>query len=416
MTKEFSKKRVALKLMALIPLLVVCTLFFNNEIVAKEIEKEPRFIRGMPVMDSSVNEPLLTISKNRSADENIIAVKRFQDGVTDEMVAEYNIWAKNLNGSIKNNERITIRKKELDRMKYIYKNLSSSQLETAEKFPQINIPPPPEVPEVMNDEESDIPSPPTPEEPESIIDYEERIQEENERAIQKQEAAEIAMMEAVENIHHLEEQAQIMAEKALDEAEEQRVVAMEVATLARMRAEEQRAIAMEESALAREQSIELAALARIRAEERAYAVSAKALEQSKYAEKKARKAARRNAEIKRKYHREAKKSAEIAREAAMAASKDAHSAMMNAKKEAMKARKEAHKAAVAARKEAMRSRPKPASPIEFVKKMEERGNAEFYYKGKRISYKEAKRLMNTSNNLSINAKTKNGKTIIKIKN
>ena len=166
MTKEFSKKRAMIKLATVVPVLVLCILFFNNEIVAKEVEKPIDEITNQEFDLNTQKESSITVLKGKeesnSLNKNSNAI---QDGVTKEMMEEYNAWAKDLNFKIKNNKQITIRKNELNRMQYIYRNMTSDQQKRVAKYPDIDIPPPPPVPDapkVKKGEKSGIPPPPPP--------------------------------------------------------------------------------------------------------------------------------------------------------------------------------------------------------------------------------------------------------------
>ncbi|WP_299434950.1 M56 family metallopeptidase [uncultured Aquimarina sp.] len=165
MTKEFSKKRTMLKLVTLAPVLSLCVLFFNNEIVAKEVELP---LDEITYPDVEVLNPLekssIIVLKDKeeysSLDENL---NSFQEGVTEEMVKEYNVWAKDLHAKIKGNKPIIVEESEIYRMINIYRSMTAEQRKGSEKFPDIPPPPPvPEAPKVMKGQKSDIPPPPPP--------------------------------------------------------------------------------------------------------------------------------------------------------------------------------------------------------------------------------------------------------------
>ncbi|GAA0712016.1 hypothetical protein GCM10009430_02010 [Aquimarina litoralis] len=188
MTKTFSKKRTALKLFSMILVFSMCILFFNNKIVAKE--REVVFLEDAPLLDTPIpikqsksvniddelkkinNENInyLKPSTIKNTSEKIAMTihkssekKEIQDGVTEEMVKEYNVWAKDLNSKIKGNKPIDITQSNIYRMIYIYRNMTSEQRERSEQFPDIPPPPPaPEAPRVQKGEKSDIPPPPPP--------------------------------------------------------------------------------------------------------------------------------------------------------------------------------------------------------------------------------------------------------------
>ncbi|MDY8134840.1 M56 family metallopeptidase [Aquimarina sp. 2201CG5-10] len=163
MTKEFSRKRAIFKLLASAPVLLVCILFFNYEIIAKErIAGDD--ITNLKILESSVEEiPVINVLKEEPVSSKELKVSytlQEQDGVSKKMLNKYNAWAKDLNNRIKNNKQITIYSDDIDQMKAIYDAMSSKQREKAEKFP--DIPPPPPAPEVRKGERSNIPPPPPP--------------------------------------------------------------------------------------------------------------------------------------------------------------------------------------------------------------------------------------------------------------
>ncbi len=378
MTKEFSKKRVTLKLMALVPLLVVCLLFFNNEIVAKEVTITPTETTYLKKASLVLQDE----EKNNSIDES---QQTIQDGVTVTELEEYNRWATEFKRKQKEEKGFTVSSNEVEKMRTIYLAMTSAQKKQTEKFPEILPPRPAKVSKVNKLEKRIIPTPPSaPEPPKDVPDVRDidiNIEEEVETRIEEMMA--------------IREEAQIREMEAMKEAELQRDIAMEEAELAQ-----------EEANIHAEL---LARKANRKTEIKSKRTAIKAqLEPRKAAAKAARDA--RRAEI------EAKRAAIKAQlEPRKAAIEAKRRAVMDARKEAIKAHQEAYKVAMIARKEAIRSRPKPVPHSELIRKMDTDGT-EFYYKGKRISYKEAKRIMETSNNLSINTKTKNGKTKVKIKN
>ena len=81
-----------------------------------------------------------------------------QKGATKEQIAEYNALAKKYNAQ-PINERI-IKKKEIERLEYIYKLMTDKQKKKAESFPEC--PPPPPAPKAIKGEASNIPPPPAP--------------------------------------------------------------------------------------------------------------------------------------------------------------------------------------------------------------------------------------------------------------
>ncbi len=421
MTKEFSKKRTMLKLITLVPVLSLCVLFFNNEIVAKEVERPlDEIIYPDAEEFNTLEKPSIIVLKNveKTTASEITIQNSFQEGVTEEMVKEYNIWAKDLNSKINGNKQITIRKSDIDRMKYIYKNMTSDQRKGAEQFP--DIPPPPPAPKVMKGEKSDIPPPPPPSEAPKVkkgeksnippppsppapieenapnhVSIKENWTKEEKAHLKEQVQNELARERAeVER-----GRAEIEREEAIlrgEEAEKQQELASELAML---NAEEARRAAEN----AREIAMEASQEARLRARNQSRESMREAKMQTSKAEKEMRKA-----------EMEARKNA---MEVELEARKAMRKAEMQARKAEMEARKSARQVEMEARKaelQAMRVA-RNHSPDKLIERMA-KNDADFYYNGKQISAKEALKLVEDSNkNLSIDASTKNGKSKVKLK-
>ncbi|WGD35490.1 M56 family metallopeptidase [Olleya sp. YS] len=111
-----------------------------------------------------------------------------QDGATKKQIAEYNALAKKYNSMSK--DKMIIKSKDVERLKYLYNVMSAKQREKAEPFP--NFPEPPKAPKhkkVIKGEDSSIPPlPPPPPAPE--------VPEENTTERNKKLAAARANMEA----------------------------------------------------------------------------------------------------------------------------------------------------------------------------------------------------------------------------
>ncbi|WP_378179095.1 M56 family metallopeptidase [Aquimarina sp. SS2-1] len=165
MTKEFSKKRAMLKLITLAPILSLCVLFFNNEIVAKEVERPMEEVMFPDIEElNTLEKSSIIVLKDKEESSSLNQKQNsVQEGVTKEMVKEYNVWAKDLHAKIKGNKPITISESEIYRMINIYRNMTTEQRKGSEQFPDIPPPPPvPEAPKVKKGEKSDIPPPPPP--------------------------------------------------------------------------------------------------------------------------------------------------------------------------------------------------------------------------------------------------------------
>ncbi|WP_417799669.1 M56 family metallopeptidase [Tenacibaculum sp.] len=64
-------------------------------------------------------------------------------------------------------------------------------------------------------------------------------------------------------------------------------------------------------------------------------------------------------------------------------------------------------------KKGMRTPPEPISPLEYIKKHKD-NNSEYYYNGKKISYKKALKLLKSNNSINLHNWNKNGKAIFKL--
>ncbi|WP_109302405.1 M56 family metallopeptidase [Aquimarina sp. AU474] len=408
MTKEFSKKRVTLKLLAVVPTLLLCLLFFNNEIIAQE-KNNWRYSKTNSSQDKEIeirikNEQIRVNGSSVTLDNLSNTIDTITQEWEDSELTGFNFDVKLQNVDQKFVDKIN----EVYRSTRLYKANPDGHDLVPPKPPMppspkvikgepSNIPPP--APKVRKGEKSTIPTPP------KAPSYEESEREEMMEAIQ--EERETLAMEAMEQAEVAREEAEIMRERSQS---------------AKQRANQ----------LAREAVREQVEKTRIQAEEHAQIASLKAIEQSMLAHERTLEIQKRSAKNKKENRKElleelkvAHKAAAEARKAAVKSQQKARRVQSEARKEAMKVQLEARKAAMMAQQEARKAamvaqreafRSKAYSRGEFIKKMDDKG-AEFYYKGKRISSEEARRLINdATENLSINSKTKNGKTVVKIKN
>lgn len=130
MKTHTSKKSFWIKCLLILPLVSLLLFSFSSQ---EEVEKENTLIESITI----------------------------QEDATKKQIVEYNTLAKKYN--FQNGERIIIKKKELERLNYLYDLMSKSQKKSAEPFP--NFPPPPPSPKVikgLNDTDSSIPPPPAP--------------------------------------------------------------------------------------------------------------------------------------------------------------------------------------------------------------------------------------------------------------
>ncbi|SEL60419.1 Signal transducer regulating beta-lactamase production, contains metallopeptidase domain [Aquimarina amphilecti] len=431
MTKEFSKKRMVIKLVTLVPVLSLCILFFNNEIVAKEVVRSIDEITYPDIVNSDPEtEPAITVLKDEKNEKNASLKtfeNSFQEGVTEEMVKEYNIWAKDLNSKIKGNKPINIKQSDIYRMINIYKNMTSDQRKGAEQFPDIPPPPPvPESPKVMKGEKSNIPPPPPPPAPEvkkgekSDIPPPPPPKEKEYKNNKSTKSENVKTEDGYAEILLSEDEDWTEEEKSVLKAQVQRELARERAELAREKAEIRREEAMlraEESRMGQEIAMLSQEEAR-QVAENARVIAMEATQESRLKEVKARKKAEIQA---RKAEKEMRMAEMEARKNAQKAELEARKAMRKAEMNARKAEMEAEKKMRRAEMNAMRAEQRAArmaennTPNKLIERMA-KNDADFYYNGKQISAKEALKLVEDSNNkLSIDASTKNGKSKVKLK-
>ncbi|WP_440122703.1 M56 family metallopeptidase [Tenacibaculum sp. Ill] len=64
-------------------------------------------------------------------------------------------------------------------------------------------------------------------------------------------------------------------------------------------------------------------------------------------------------------------------------------------------------------KKGMRTPPEPISPLEYIKKHKD-NNSEYYYNGKKISYKKTIKLLESDNSINLHNWNKNGKAVFKL--
>ncbi|MHA7058778.1 M56 family metallopeptidase [Aquimarina sp. M1] len=457
MTKEFSKKRTVLKLTGLLPIVLLCILFFNNEIVAKEVVIPLDEITNQEENPTIRQKPSVTVLKDKEESNSLNeSPNTLQDGVTKEMIEEYNTWAKDLGAKIKGNKPIRVRQSEIYRMINIYKNMTSDQRKGAEEFPDIpppppvpesqkvhkgeknDIPPPPppsKAPKVKKGQKSDIPPPPPPAPKEkksknekskkskkiktkdgyTLLSEKEDWTEEEKSYLKERvynelerERAEIEREEARMEQEITAGNAMLSSEERREVAEKARVIAMETAN--RVRGDHRnREIARENARISRE------------AAEKGRVIALEASQEARIRAEKAMK----SAEIKaRNAEKEMRSAEELARKEAIKSELQSRKAMRAAEMQHRKAEKEARKAEMEARKAEMNARKaeyrvrqmaEDHKPEKIIEHMAQK-DADFYYNEKQISAREALKLVEDSNNtLSIDASTKNGKSKVIIK-
>lgn len=208
MKTHTSKKAVLLRSLLLLPLLALLLLGFSetklievdssessktinqasyqemsryNEL-AKKYNAVPIEKRKIPLSDLKVLE---TVFRKMSANQKAGAQpfpeclpQNSQDGASRKLMAEYNALAKKYNTMLSSSKSIQIKKKDVDRLEYIYGLMSDKQKADAEPFP--DFPPMPDTPaapkapktakapKVKKSEKSNIPPPPSPTAPEPV--------------------------------------------------------------------------------------------------------------------------------------------------------------------------------------------------------------------------------------------------------
>ncbi len=138
MKKQTSKKSIILRSTLIIPLLALLFYSFSERQI---VEKE-------------------------SANTNLSILQHSpQEGATAEEILEYNTLAKKYNAITKSGH-IIIKKKEVDRMSYLYSIMTKKERKNTEPYPTIPpMPEPPTTPKVKKGEISNIPPPPAPKSP-----------------------------------------------------------------------------------------------------------------------------------------------------------------------------------------------------------------------------------------------------------
>jgi len=461
MTKEFSKKRTTFKLMAILPVITIAILLFNNEIVAKEVKQPFEEIGNLEMSDSDIEEEPFVMVVKEEGESSKSNQSYFQDGVSEEKIKEYNTWVKKFRVQQKQKKGFTVSVDEVENIRGIYLAMTPAQKNQAEKFPDTLIPPPslptpPKAPKVEVGEKSDIPSPPPPAPPSppkekngskraeklltddgytEILLSEERDWTEEEKLVLKEqvqkqlarkrvitvrEPVNIQIEEAISGVElrQVAENARLAMEATVREAVENTRISREAALLrveeTRQLVEEARTIAMEAAGRDAAESARINREAAEKARVIALEASREAIQK---AELQSRKAIKKSELAALKAEREIRK-------AEMEVRKKALKAGMNARKAAMKAHKaemKAHRAEIKARKAEqrieLRERLKAEhhSPDKLIEKMAQK-DAEFYHNGKKISAKKALKLVEKSDNkLSIDASTKNGTSKVILK-
>ncbi len=357
MSQQFSKTRAAVRLLLLLPVLLGCTLLFNNQIVAQQ--KNVQYTKT--VEPTHPDKKIKIRVKNEQITVNGTATKLSDFASTiDEMTKQwkdneltefhFDVQLQNTNDDFLDQLNTAYRKTRL------YKANSDGHdlvpppppLPPAPKMAKVpkEVKPlkAPKPPKVSKGERSNIPPlPPAPKVPPMpSFSHTDHVAIENEVALIREEA-EMVRREAEIQHEHQATVAMHQVELAREQAEQARAIAMEAAHRA-----------MEQSHEVREEAMRNAERARLKAEEHALIHEMKAREEARAAMRQAERArekAMANAEKVRRHSEkarrqaieEARKAHNEARKAAEEARKEARKAIEQARKEQRKARKEADK-------------------------------------------------------------------------
>lgn len=142
MKTRTSKKAIWLRSVILLPLLAIMLYSFSSrEIIEKEREiTDSMLLNDVPLINQEIIQ---------------------QEGATKAQIKEYNSLAKKLNYTADNNDEYVVRKKDVERLKYLYGLMTDSQKNKAEPFPNI-APPPPPAPDPPKIRVKELPPPPPP--------------------------------------------------------------------------------------------------------------------------------------------------------------------------------------------------------------------------------------------------------------
>jgi beta-lactamase regulating signal transducer with metallopeptidase domain len=385
MKSPSSKRREGLRYALLLPLLALLFFSFRTESVV-EIDKEAIF-------------------------ENSVFVEQKQEGATKAQVDEYNALAKKLHYTEDRNDEYIIKKKDVERLKYLYGLMSDSQKQKAHPFPTIT-PPPPPASSPKKPRVKELPPPPPPPLPDNPTDT------------QVKKHKEMLQLHK-EKLKYIEEKEAQRAEKVKLEKikiKEEKLKKQEV----KLKRINEKKKAEQAVLLEREQKAHIAArLAQV--EERKYAMALR--KEAKVAERVARSeklaatiAARKEAmEAERMARSEGQRVAIADKKRALEAvglarSKD----RMAARAEGNAQRKEAladRKAAQGIAREIMRAERAELAKIrkerlrenpgEFVDKLSNDG-AVFYYNDNKIQSDRAKRLLKNKEGMSVDIERNSG--------
>ncbi len=400
MTKEFSKKRVTLKLLAVIPTLLLCLLFFNNDIIAQE-KNNWRYSKTNSSQDKEIeirvkNEQIRVNGSSVTLDNLSKTIDDITKQWKDDELTGFNFDVKLQNvdqkfvDSINKEYRSTrLYKANPDGHDLVPPKPPMPPSPKVRRGESSDIPPPP-APKVRKGEKSTIPTPPTPPKAPSYEESESEEEEEMQELLEEVEEArlqsEVEYEEGITNNMGMASQARLAAVEAREAAEEARARALEQVKIARAQergqirirteaveeAREQAQLAREMAAQNAEEAREVAEKARVMAMEAAQRVSqemAQVRNLSRNAAKEARAMALEAAQKSREIAlEEREKVRELILKERVEAEKEREMFMKRSRKEREQLRKEAQKAMEAAKKEAEKARKEMRKEIKRNKK------------------------------------------------
>ncbi|MCK8521033.1 hypothetical protein M0D21_05620 [Aquimarina sp. D1M17] len=362
MTKEFSKKRVTLKLLAVIPVLALCLLFFNNKIVAQE-KNNWRYSKTTSTQDKEIeirvkNDQIKINGSSVTLDNLSTEIDNITKDWNDDDLKGFNFDVKLQNVD----QRLVEKINTAYRTTRLYKSNPDKHdlIPPPPPAPMVrkgqtgNVPPPPSISKKAAKSNAPkpprapkAPAPPTYSDTEEEEEFEEEelaLEENEEKEVDevREQRREIAMLQAErareraeyarqrvrreaervkEQTHRVREEAMVQVEKAREAAEKARAIAMEEAHKVRAQAHQAQEEAMKHARLAREE---------------AEKVREMAMKEAQMARKEMMK--ERDMALK-----EARKAQEMARKAAQNALKEARKEQEKNRKEERKARRKAAK-------------------------------------------------------------------------
>ncbi|WP_411893346.1 M56 family metallopeptidase [Winogradskyella sp. A2] len=159
----------------------------------------------------SVEYPFPGLDTGNTEEKNSLSTESKQQIASKKQIAEYNKLAKYYNAMIREDEKVRIKMKDVEKLKYIYNLMSMKQRQNAEPFPSFPPPPeppaPPKPPKPTVKELKEVPAPPPPPKAEEPIVFVKRMVNANAqffsegKSISKKEAIELVKNNPKLNIY-----------------------------------------------------------------------------------------------------------------------------------------------------------------------------------------------------------------------